>query len=198
MGTTREGGVTVIVSTPGLRAYYLAPSRTRRVLVALRDARASQRRVAVTVDATTRGSLQLQVRRRGRVIASATRHIGAGRHVIAATGRFAAAYHDVRVTLRGTHSDRVRVFTSGTLPAGLVRPSLGSDVRACHRVDGRRIDCETHDPEDEEDGRACLNTSAYRLFPSGVVFTRPYGPRCHHKPIRFERSPGWTAPWRAW
>ena len=200
-GVTQEGGIAVIVSGPGLRAYYLAPSHTQRALVALRDARTSQRRVKVTVNATTRGSLQLQVRRRGRVIATATRRVGAGRQVIAAPGPFAAAYHDVQVTLRGkrggSHHDRVRLFTSETLPTRLVS-RLGDDVRACERLDRRRIDCESHDPEDEEDGRACLNTSAYRLFPSGILFTRPYGPRCHHRPIPFDRSPKWTAPWRAW
>src|SRR5436190_862086 len=147
MGVTQEGGIAVIVSGPGLRAHYLAPSHTRRVLVALRDARASQGRVEVTVDATARGTLQLQVRRRGHVIATAARHIAAGRQVIAATGDFAAAYHDVRVTLRakrgGSHRDRVRLFTSETLPTQLVAPELGSDVRACKRLDRRRIDCES-------------------------------------------------------
>jgi hypothetical protein len=74
---------------------------------------------------------------------------------------------------------------------------LGDDVRACKRIDSRRIDCET-DPQDDESGQPCLNTSAYRLFPSGLLFTRPYGPRCHRRPIPFDRDPTWSGPWRAW
>jgi hypothetical protein len=66
MDVTEEGGIAVILDGDLLRAYYLAPPQTRRTLVGLRDARASHRRVKVTVDATRRGSLRLQVRRHGR------------------------------------------------------------------------------------------------------------------------------------
>jgi hypothetical protein len=202
MEATQEGGIAVILGGFRLRGLYLAPPETGRVLVGLRDARASQRRVKVAVDATTRGSLRLQVRRRGRVVADATRHVAAGRRVIAVSGEFARAYHDVRVTLRadrgGRYRDRVRLFTSPTLPERLVIPTLGSAAKACKRINSRRIDCEIHNEEDEEDGRACLNTSAYRLFPSGILFTRPYGPGCHRKPMPFEHSPEWTRAWRAW
>ena len=54
-------------------------AHTRRTLVALRDARASQRRVEVTVDATRAGRARLQILRRNRVVAHATRHFAAGR-----------------------------------------------------------------------------------------------------------------------
>jgi hypothetical protein len=202
MDVTQEGGIAIIASGFRLRALYLAPRRTQRTLVALRDARASQRRVKVTVHTTTPGRLRLQVRRRGRVVANATRRVRSRRHTIGVRGRFAAAYHDVRVTLRadrgGGSRDRIRLFTSSTLPERLVVPALGSDVRACKRIDRRRIDCETHNPEDEESGRSCLNTRANRLFPSGLLFTRAYGPRCHRKPIRFDRTPNWSGPWQAW
>lgn len=198
MGVTAEGGIAVIMGGGRLGAYYLAPARTRRVLVGLRDARTSQRRVKVTVNATRRGRLQLDVRRRGKLVARAARHVRAGRQVITVGGHFAPAYHDVRVTLRakrGTgHRAQVRLFTSRTLPARLVIPTLGSDVR-CRRIDRRRIDCETHDLANEEDGRVCLNISAYRLFPNGLLFSRPYGPSCHRRPIPFDRSPRWTGPW---
>lgn len=198
MEVTQEGGVAVIVSGFRLRALYLAPRQTRRTLVALRDTRASQRRVKVTVDATARGSLRLRVRRRGKVVADAKRHAAAGRQAIAVDGRFAAAYHEVRVTLRadsgGSFTDRVRLFTSRTLPARLVVP--GDD--RCRRIDARRIDCERHSEEDEEDGRACLYTSAYRLFASGFLFRREYGRFCHRRPMPFDPSPTWTGPWRAW
>jgi hypothetical protein len=202
MGVTEEGGIAVILAGFHLRAVYLAPPKTNRTLVALRAARASQRRVRVTVDATRAGSLRLQVRRHGKMVVRATRHVEAGRQVIAVSHNFAAAYHGVHVTLRtkrgGSYRDHIRLFASQTLPERLVVPALGSVVRACQRVDSRRIDCEIHDPDDEEDGRPCLNTSAYRLLSSGLLFTRPYGRACHHKPIPFDRSPNWTAPWRAW
>ena len=202
MDVTEEGGIMVILTGFHLRAVYLAPLKTRRTLVGLRDERATQRRVKVSINATRASSLRLQVRRRGEVVAQATRDVAAGRRAIAVSRHFAAGYHDVRVTLRterdGSHRDHVRLFTSQTLPERLVVPALGTVVRTCHRANSRRIDCEIHDPEDEEDGRPCLNTSAYQLFPSGLLFTRPYGRRCHHKPIPFDRSPKWTAPWRAW
>ena len=201
MEVTREGGVAVIVSGFHLRALYLAPRQTQRTFVALRGAHASERGVRVTVDTTTGGRLRLQVRRRGRTVADATRRVRSGRHTIGVGGRFAASYHQVRVTLRagrGGYRDGIRLFTSATLPKRLVVPSLGDGGRACKRIDNRRIDCDTHDEENEESGRPCLNTVAYRLFASGIFFTRPYGPRCHRKPIRFDRTPAWTAPWRAW
>jgi hypothetical protein len=203
MEVTKEGGIAVIANGSQLRALYLAPPKTRRALLAIRDARASERRIKLTVDSTAPGRLRLQIRRRRGVVAVTTRHIGAGRRSIAVDRRFAAAYHDVRVTLRadrgGGYDDRVRLFTSRTLPKRLVGvPPLSNSDQTCKRIDRRRIDCETHNPDDEEDGRTCLNTSAYRLFPSGIVFTRPYGPGCHRKSIPFDRSPEWTGPWRAW
>ena len=185
-----------------LRATYLAPRSTRRTLVALRDARASQRRVKVTVDATRAGRARLQILRRNRVVAHATRHIAAGRQTIAIDSRFAAAFHDVRVTLRadrgGRHRDTVRLFTSATLPERLVIPTLGSAIEACKRITARRIDCETHVEEDEEDGRNCLVTNSYRLFPSGILFRRPYGRPCHRHPLPFDPTPTWTSTWSAW
>jgi hypothetical protein len=202
MGVTEEDGITVILAGLRLRAVYLAPPTTRRTLVRLADAHASQRRVKVTLNATRAGSLRLTVRRRGKVVARATRRIEAGRRAIAVNHDFATAYHDVDVTLRShrgaIHRDQVRLFTSQTLPKRLVVRALGSLIRKCQRIDSRRIDCEIHDPDDEEDGRPCLNTSAYRLFPSGVLFARPYGRRCHHEPRPFDRSPRWTARWRTW
>ena len=179
MEVTREGGIAVILGGLHLGATYLAPRSTRRTLVALRDARASQRRVEVTVDATRACRARLQILRRNRVVAHATRHIAAGRQTIAIDSRFAAAFHDIRVTLRadrgGRHRDTVRLFTSATLPERLVIPTLGSAIEACKRITARRIDCETHVEEDEEDGRNCLVTNSYRLFPSGILFRRPYG-----------------------
>ena len=178
---------------------------TGRTLVALRDARASQRRVEVTVDATRAGRARLQILRRNRVVAHATRQIAAGRQTIAVDRRFAATFHDVRVTLRddqgGRHSDTVRLFTSATLPERLVIPTLGSgftirSLQAHHHP--RRIDCETHVEEDEEDGQNCLDTYAYRLFPSGILFRRPYGRHCHRQPRPFDPTPAWTSTWSAW
>ena len=55
MEVTREGGIAVILGERHLRATYLAPPSTRRTLVALRDTRASQRRIKVTLDATRAG-----------------------------------------------------------------------------------------------------------------------------------------------
>ena len=44
----------------------------------------------------------------------------------------------------------------------------------------------------------CLNTFAFALFRTGLTYARPYGPGCHPKPMPFDRTPGWTGPWRAW
>ena len=201
MEVTREGGVAVIVSGTRLRALDLAPRDTRRTLVGIHGTRASDRQVVVTVDATAAGRLQLQIRRRGELVAQSTRRIRAGTRVITASGRFARSFHDVSVTLRGergSHGDAIRLFTSRTLPQRLVTPTEDPDVRACRRMTGRRIDCERHVSEDEEDGRMCLDTRAYKLFPSGMLFSRPYGPTCHRAPLPFDLRPGWTGPWVAW
>ena len=200
MEVTQEGGIAVIVAGFHLRALYLAPDQTSRTLIALRDTRASERRVKATVDATTSGSLRLAVRRRGKVVAHAVRHVAAGRRTIAVGGRFAAAYHEARVTLRadrgGAFSDRLRLFTSRRLPDRLVVPPADSDTR-CQRIDARRIDCEWHHEESEESGRPCLYTTAYRLFASGLLFSRGYGRSCHRRPMPFDPSPDWTGPWTA-
>src|SRR4051794_2647058 len=199
MDVTREGGVAVIVSGFRLRALYLAPPDTRRTLVALHGSHVSGRRVKVTVDATTRGLLRLKVRRSGKLVASASRRVRAGRSTISVARRFAAADHKVSVTLSadrgGAYSDSTRLFTSTTLPRRLVNAEVGD---RCERIDKRRIDCETHNEEDEESGVPCLVTIATRLFPNGVTYIRPYGPSCHHQPLPFDSAPDWTGPWRAW
>jgi hypothetical protein len=197
MDVTREGGIAVVVSGSRLRALYLAPRRTRRTLVALRGARVSGRHVTMTVDATTRGLLQLKVRRRGRLVALASRRVRSGRSTIGVGGRFSATDHRVTVTLRadrgGGYGDHIDLFTSETLPKRFV-PIVDN---RCQRIGRRRIDCELHEEEAEESGVPCLNTLTYRLFRSGLLFARPYGPACHHEPLRFDRTPDWTGPWRA-
>jgi hypothetical protein len=199
MAVTREGGVAVIVGGLRLRALYLAPRHTRRTLVALHGSYVSSRRVKVTVDATTRGVLQLDVRRHGKLVAHASRRVRAGRSTISVGRRFAAADHKVSVTLHadrgGAYSDSIHLFTGDTLPKRLAPSDVGD---RCQRMGSRRIDCELHNPEDEESGVPCLNTVAFQLFRSGVVFVRPYGTACHHEPMPFERTPDWTGPWRAW
>jgi hypothetical protein len=167
-------------------------------MVALRGARVSGRRVKMTVDSTTSGLLQLDVRRGGKLVARASRHVRSGRGTIGVGGRFAAADHKVRVKLRadrgGAYGDHIHVFTSDSLPKRLVSVDVGD---RCQRIGRRRIDCEIHNAENEESGVPCLNTVTFRLFRSGLVFARPYGPQCHHEPIRFDRTPDWTGPWRA-
>jgi hypothetical protein len=199
MEVTREGGVAVIVVGHRLRALYLAPPHTRRTLVALHGSHVSGRRVKVTVDATAPGALRLKVRRSGKLVASASRHVRAGRSTISVARRFAATDHKVSVTLHadrgGAYSDSIHLFTADTLPKRL---APGGDAGRCQRMGKRRIDCEVHNEEDEESGVPCLDTVAYELFTSGVVFVRPYGPQCHPKPLPFDRTPDWTGPWRAW
>ena len=101
MDVTQEGGIAVIVDGDLLRPYYLAPPQTRRTLVALRDARVSQRRVRVTVDATS--ARQPAVAGPSKRQAGCRRCAPASQQAdisIAVNRRFARAYHDVRVTLR--------------------------------------------------------------------------------------------------
>jgi hypothetical protein len=144
--------------------------------------------------------MRLEVRRHGKLVAHASRRVRSGRSTIGVGGPFVAADHEVSVTLRadrgGAYSDRIHLFTSETLPKRLVSADVGGD--RCKRIGKRRIDCEVHNSEDEESGVPCLNTVAYRLFHSGLTFVRPYGPQCHHEPMRFDRTPDWTGPWRAW
>jgi hypothetical protein len=200
MEVTREGGIAVMVSGFRLRALYLAPPRTERTMVALHGASVSGRRVKMAVDATARGAseLRLEVRRSGKLVAHAKRHVQPGRSTISVGKRFAAADHEVTVKLHadqgGAYTDRIHVFTSTTLPRRLV--PFDSHAR-CARITSRRIDCETHYEENEESGVPCLNTFAFALFRTGLTYERPYGPGCHPKPLPFDRSPKWTGPWRA-
>jgi hypothetical protein len=200
MEVTREGGIAVMYSGFRLRAIYLAPAHTNRTMVALHGASVSGRRVKVIVDARARGAseLRLEVHRGGKLIAHAKRHVKPGRITIAVSKRFAAADHEVSVKLHadqgGSYTDRVHVFTSSTLPRRLV--PVDSRTR-CARITSRRIDCEVHNEENEESGVPCLNTFAFALFRTGLTYERPYGPGCHPKPMRFDRTPKWTGPWRA-
>jgi hypothetical protein len=145
--------------------------------------------------------LRLRVHHGRKLVARASRHVRAGRSTIGVTGPFAAADHKLRVELRadggGHYGDQIHVFAGDTLPNRLVDTG-GEAGDRCQRIDSRRIDCETHYPEDEEDGVPCLYTTAHRLFRSGLTFVRPYGPGCHEKPMPFDRTPNWTGPWRAW
>jgi hypothetical protein len=198
MEVTREGGIAVMYSGFRLRAIYLAPAHTNRTLVALHGSNVSGRRVKMTVDATARGELRLEVRRHGKLVAQAKRHVKSGRSTIAVSKRFAAADHEVSVKLHadrgGSYADRVHVFTSTTLPRRLV--PVDASTR-CSRITSRRIDCEVHNEENEESGVPCLNTFAFALFRTGLTYERPYGPGCHPKPLPFDRTPTWTGPWRA-
>src|SRR3954469_1643921 len=108
MEVTREGGIAVSFSGFRLRAIYLAPRGTTRTMVALHGASVSSRRVEMTVDTTTRGLLQLEVRRSGKLVAHAKRRVQSGRSTISVGKRFAAADHEVTVTL---HADRGGAYT---------------------------------------------------------------------------------------
>src|SRR3954470_6686629 len=141
MEVTREGGIAVSFSGFRLRTIYLAPAHTARTMIALHGASVSGRRVKMFVDATARGELRLEVRRGGKLVAHAKRHVQSGRSTIAVGKRFAAADHEVTVTLNadrgGAYTDRIHVFTSDTLPKRLV----SADARTrCARITSRRID----------------------------------------------------------
>ncbi|MDX6367738.1 MAG: hypothetical protein QOK30_2814, partial [Nocardioidaceae bacterium] len=84
-----------------------------------------------------------------------------------------------------SYGDRIDLFTGSKLPKRLVTHEVND---RCKRIGSRRIDCEVHDEEEEESGVPCLNTIATLLFRSGLTFTRPCGPACHHKPLPFDRT----------
>ena len=158
------------------------------MIVGVREARTSQRRVKVAVDATTRGKLRLEVRRHGKVVASAAHHVEAGRRAIAVSGRFAPAYHDVRVTLRAGrgvgHRHEIRLFTSRTLPERLAVPTL--DEPRCRRINRRRIDCEARYDMNPE-------TQAAPAWPAATRPPSSYFPAASSSAARTRAAPAAAA-----
>ena len=104
IASTREGGVLVAAGN----AYYLAPRRTRRTLVAIRGARVNERKVTVDIEASRAARATLMILDGGRTVARAERAVGAGQGKLEAKGRFASAPYDVRITRRGTDGARAR------------------------------------------------------------------------------------------
>jgi choline dehydrogenase-like flavoprotein len=203
IAVTAEGGIAMAAG----HLYYRAPRDTFRTLVALRDARVSERRVAVEFDATQPGTARLQVRRRGLLVASTpARRVRAGRSTLRVAGRFAPRTHEVSVRLTGpgyaTARDDVSLFTSRVLPAVGRDDELATRMREaaegaigdtgaidrCRRQTARRIDCAVIDL----DGDRCVAVLAFTLRPSGALFERPYV--CRSRGRVFRRRPAWTDP----
>jgi hypothetical protein len=208
LAVTTEGGLAMAAG----HLYYLAPPHTARTLLALRDARVSERKVTVEFDATQPGSVRVEVKRGGRRIASAADNIQAGRRIIRVAGRFARRTHTVAVTLTGsagaTARDAVSLYTSRVLPMRSIRQGKfrwaleeaasgeagdTGELGRCHRQTARRIDCLIRDVED---GGGCWAVLAVTLKRSGVVFYRPYGCRSTSK-HPFRRHPRWSDPAQA-
>jgi hypothetical protein len=224
LAVTREGGLAIsavsqsLHAPPGARSvsrfgarqviYYLAPLGTERTLVAFRDARASESRLDVAVDATKAGRARLEVRRGGRLIASTTREIRPGRRELRVSGRFGAATNTVTLTLTAagdaTARDRVELYTGRTLQQKHLSAYLSflGNVTSpvCRRMSSRRIDCEIWqepDPDEESREPRCAGTRAFRLAPSGTVFARVYRHQCSNDPgRRFRVRPGWSGAWQ--
>ena len=132
-------------------------------------ARGSQRKVGVTVRTSRPGRLRLEVSRRGKVVAKASR-TGTGR----AAGDLRRRPVRRRVPRRARDPDRregrgarrrgARLHEAARCPSGSCSRRSVQSIEHCDRITARRIDCEHHIEEDEEDGRNCLDTYAYRLF----------------------------------
>jgi hypothetical protein len=201
--TTAEGGL--LIAT-GRKVYYLAPPHTVWTLVALRDARVSERRVAVDIDATQAGRARLEVRRRTRVIARSRRAIGPGRNTLRVNGRFAAAAHEVRVTVVGaggaTASDQVSLYPTRSVSALRPRvramvPRLGELIddtvtytSGCRRFSPRRLDCAL---VDRSRPGSCDHVFAFLLARSGALFVRDYDCAGTGRSA-FYRRPRWIGP----
>lgn len=168
IAATHEGGILFAAGS----VYYLAPPRTSRTLVGIRDARVGDRRVEVAVEATRPGRATLQVRSRRRVVAERTVGVRAGRRRLRVSGRFAARPYDVRVMLRGragaTATDAVSLHLGGVLNLPYVRrlaEAYADEVPldGCRRITRRRIECRY------SGGRDAPYTVSFALERSGVI-----------------------------
>jgi hypothetical protein len=163
VGVTREGGA---VLSDG--QYYLAPKDTAWTLAHIRGARADDRRLTVSFDASRPARATLQARLRGRVVATSTRAVDAGRRRLTLSGRFAPRRHEVRVLLAGPDGtagrDEVELHLGGRLPLRAARVHVMSalddgSVQSCRRLAVRRVRC-TIDYDGERSTRTVTLTSS--------------------------------------
>ena len=202
MAVTPEGGLVIsaveavrsaplesrVVERYGSRqvVLYVAPRNTARTLVAMRDARASSRRITAVFDATQAGTARVDVRQDGRDVASSTRQVSAGRGSVTVRGRFARETYDVTLTLTRASGevaqDAVSLFAGTTLAVAHLRSALTfhgheGDPR-CRRISRRRVDCQIWRRLNFGVARRCVSTLAYELASSGVLFARAYRKPC--------------------
>lgn len=170
ISATREGGLLIVAGN----LYYLAPRRTRRTLVRIRRSRVDDRGLTAYVEVSRRARATLQARVRGRVVASVTRDLGAGRQRLRLGARFADRAYDVRVTLQGaggaTSRDELRLYLGRTLTMSYVRNLAGgyedeNPLKRCRRINPRRIEC-------RYSGDAPPETRAFTLETTGLISTR--------------------------
>jgi hypothetical protein len=202
LNLTAEGGLAIAAD----RLYYRAPADTQRTLVTFRDAHVSGHSVAVEFDTTKAGRARLEVRRRGRLIASTARAIQAGRRKLSVAGRFSPQTHTVRLKLTSMNGamarDEVALFISRVLPSldsnaelaarvGEVVESAGAQdegyIDRCRRQTRKRIDCAV-----AYAGEDCVSVIAILLRRTGGLFWRTYGCRSLKRP--FDRAPVWRGP----
>ena len=193
LATTREGGLLIAAGD----AFYLAPHRTSRTLVAIRDARVSGRHVTAFVDATQPARATLEVRSGNRTVARAIRRVQPGRQPLRVASRFSAQPHTVRVTMRSSNGavaqDKLRLYTSDRLQMAYTKRLLPRILEldeyppplGCRRITARRIDCAFGAA-----GRGDSITMAIILKSTGVIWTRFYWPPDSKHP--FQRHPNWS------
>lgn len=184
IAATREGGVLIAAGN----AYYLAPRRTRRTLVAIRGARVSERKVTVDLEASRAAQATLTIHRGGRTIARVSRAVGAGQGQLQASRRFVSAPYDVRVTLRGEDGARARdvlqLYLGRSLNKWFVENTLTgrfvdeTSLRVCRRFGSRRIDCAYASDE------WCEQVISFTLRRTGVIWWRSYGCEDPRNPFR--------------
>jgi len=184
LASTREGGVLIAAGN----AYYLAPRRTRRTLVAIRGARVSERKVTVDLEASRAARATLTIQSGGRTIARVSRPVGAGQGQLQVKGRFASAPYGVRVILRGEDGARARdvlqLYLGRTLSRRFVESKLTgrfvdeTSLRVCRRFNRRRIDCAYASAD------LCEQVISFTLRRTGVIWWRPYACEDPRDPFR--------------
>jgi hypothetical protein len=188
---------------------YVPRGPTSWSLMALRDMQLGSKMMTAVIEATQPGIAELDVLRRGHVVAHEAAPVSPGNAKLSVRTRLKPRWYTVRVSLRAhggaPNREQVEVHGARALSVALARRLLGSDQggdetetfylgRRCHRFGAHRVDCEVRDFVDGfdevPDTDTCDAVASLVLRASGVVLRRQYSCSNRERAV-FRQRPAW-------